>query len=453
MSNVSLSPETAGAGAVPQTSALAKLRIFGIPVHIYLAMLAITLAATYTGALKTDLGGTLVLMMALGYGFGVIGENIPIWKDWIGGGNVMCFMGAAYLVYANILPAKYIKCITAFMEKPFGFLDFFVCMLITGSIISVNRKTLIKALAGYIPAILSGVALAFIFGIGAGLLCGVDIKRVVFMYVLPIMGGGNGAGAVPLSQMWEQITGGSAKEYYSVAIPILTMANIMSVAAAALLNKLGQAKPDLTGNGELMRDTTHSAHNAPKEKVEVTSADIFNGLFLATAFYALSCVVAKAIPNVGGVLIHQYAYMIVLVALANGFGLIPAYMREGAKRMQKGFTDHVIWFFLVGIGVAYTDLGELISVITPLNLFISTVIVLGAAIGPFLFAYLVGFYPIEASISAGLCMADRGGSGDIMVLGAAKRMNLMPYSQISSRLGGGIILVIGSILFSMFGKG
>ena len=144
--------------------------------------------------------------------------------------------------------------------------------------------------------------------------------------------------------------------------------------------------------------------------------------------------------------------MILLVAVANGLGIIPEFRREGAKRMQKAFTDHCIWILLAGVGVAYTDLGELVSVITPVNFFVAAVIVLGALIGPFVFAYIVGFFPIEAAISAGLCMADRGGSGDIMVLGAAKRMNLMPYSQISSRLGGGIILVIASILFGMFAK-
>ena len=44
-------------------------------------------------------------------------------------------------------------------------------------------------------------------------------------------------------------------------------------------------------------------------------------------------------------------------------------------------------------------------------------------------------------------MANRGGSGDLAVLGASDRMDLISYAQLSSRLGGGIILVIGSILF------
>jgi len=44
-------------------------------------------------------------------------------------------------------------------------------------------------------------------------------------------------------------------------------------------------------------------------------------------------------------------------------------------------------------------------------------------------------------------MANRGGSGDLAVLGASHRMGLIAYAQLSSRLGGGIVLIIGSILF------
>ena len=72
---------------------------------------------------------------------------------------------------------------------------------------------------------------------------------------------------------------------------------------------------------------------------------------------------------------------------------------------------------------------------------------LGCVLGSGLFGYLVGFYPIESSITAGLCMANMGGAGDLAVLGAAKRMELMSYAQISSRIGGAIVLLVGSFIF------
>ena len=47
-------------------------------------------------------------------------------------------------------------------------------------------------------------------------------------------------------------------------------------------------------------------------------------------------------------------------------------------------------------------------------------------------------------------MANRGGNGDLACLGAADRMDLIAYAQLSSRLGGGIVLIIASFIFSFW---
>ena len=82
----------------------------------------------------------------------------------------------------------------SFFYDDYGFQTIFISLLIVSAVLGVNRKQLIKAFGGYIPAIFGGIILSAILGIGAAALCGVDIKAAVTLYVLPIMGGGNGSG-------------------------------------------------------------------------------------------------------------------------------------------------------------------------------------------------------------------------------------------------------------------
>lgn len=120
----------------------------------------------------------------------------------------------------------------------------------------------------------------------------------------------------------------------------------------------------------------------------------------------------------------------------------------GAKRLQKFFSSCMTLVIMVGVGVDLS-ISELVNALTSWgNIIIPLAVVVGAIIGSAVVGYLVGFYPIDSAVTAGLCMANRGGSGDLAVLGAADRMGLMAYAQLSSRLGGAIVLIIGSICFS-----
>ena len=117
--------------------------------------------------------------------------------------------------------------------------------------------------------------------------------------------------------------------------------------------------------------------------------------------------------------------------------------------MQTFFSKHTIWILMAAVGFT-TDVKEIGAALLPSNVLIALAIVFGAVGFIMLVARKMKFYPIEAGITAGLCMANRGGAGDVAVLGAADRMDLMSFAQISSRIGGAMMLVLGSLMFSAF---
>jgi Na+/citrate or Na+/malate symporter len=130
-------------------------------------------------------------------------------------------------------------------------------------------------------------------------------------------------------------------------------------------------------------------------------------------------------------------------------GVIPASVRAGAKRLQSFMTGAFAIFIMVGMGCDF-NIAELFEALSISNVIMAMLVVVGAVIGAGGVGYLVGFYPIDAAITAGMCMANRGGSGDVACLGAADRLELMAYAQLSSRLGGGIVLIIASFVFSFW---
>ena len=437
-------------GEEKKTSVIDELKnMGGLPWWLYLICAGVVLAVAFTDTLGYDATAFIAVTMALAIILYKIGKILPIWDTYIGGGLLMVFFGTAVLKQLNLIPEKYVDLINNTVQGDVSILNVFIICLIMGSILSLDRKVLLRSFGGYIPSILGGLAGAALLGFGTGLIFGVKPIDMIIKYVLPIMGGGNGAGAVPLSQIYEQISGEPAANYYSFAIIVLTIANLFCIIAGALLNRLGEMRPELTGDGKNIMPVD-SKLIKEDVKVKVTLNDYTGTLLLCGTVYAVGRLFSKVLlPTVLGAQIHTFAYSIIFVVILAATGIVPANIRVAAKNVQGFMVSIVGLMCMVSMGVDF-DLGELAAACSPANLLIALVIVIGAILGSGLVGKLVGFYPIDAAVTAGLCMANRGGSGDIAVLGAAHRLDLISYAQLSSRVGGGIVLIIASFFFSFF---
>ncbi len=209
------------------------------------------------------------------------------------------------------------------------------------------------------------------------LIFGVKPIDMIIKYVLPIMGGGNGAGAVPLSQIYEQISGEPAANYYSFAIIVLTIANLFCIIAGALLNRLGEMRPELTGDGKNIMPVD-SKLIKEDVKVKVTLNDYTGTLLLCGTVYAVGRLFSKVLlPTVLGAQIHTFAYSIIFVVILAATGIVPANIRVAAKNVQGFMVSIVGLMCMVSMGVDF-DPGELAAACSPSNLLIALVIVIGA---------------------------------------------------------------------------
>jgi Na+/citrate or Na+/malate symporter len=122
-------------------------------------------------------------------------------------------------------------------------------------------------------------------------------------------------------------------------------------------------------------------------------------------------------------------------------------LQQSSFIVYKFFSTAVTYPLLFAIGASMTPWDKLVAAFNVINLItiVSTVASLIAT------GYFVGrkmnMYPIEAAIITA-CHSGQGGTGDVAILTAADRMQLMPFAQIATRIGGAITVTLTLIVLS-----
>lgn len=450
-------------------------KLFNLPWPIFAIISVVVLAAAYLGVLPQGMAGCFAFMIVIGTILNEIGDRTPIINSYLGGGAIVIIFGTALLDYFHLLPhllktaedgtkiwanfahLDVVGNISSFFKPTGAFLDFYIAALITGSILGMNRKLLMKAAARYFPAIFGGLILSFALCVGLGAVTGFGAVKALLLIALPIMGGGMGAGATPLSKIFESTGTMSAAEAISIMTPAVAIGNAISIVMAGIVVKIIKDQK-WNGNGALMQAGTVDPKEleispemqAKRDAIEIKNLGI--GLLVSCAFFAWGYILAQGWKMlVPSVTIHAYAWMILTVAICKILNIIPENIEIACYQWFQFIMKNLTTTLLVGIGLCYLSINTVIETFTLQYLLLCLVTCIGAFVGAALVGKWVGFYPVESGLTAGLCMANMGGTGDVAVLSAANRMELMPFAQISSRLGGAIILILGSLLLSFLG--
>ncbi len=424
---------------------LMETRIGIIPIPVYFVLLALIITFSVTNHVTGEISMSLALMAMGGFTCAELGKRIPLLKH-IGAAAIFATFIPSALVFYQILPKNIVDVVTSF-HKTSNFLYLFITCIIVGSILSMDRNVLIKGFLKVFVPLATGTVAAAIVGTAVGTAMGLGWKKALFFVVVPIMAGGVGEGAIPLSIGYSEILQQKQGDLFAQVLPPVMLGSLTAILLAGALNFVGKRFPHLTGEGKLQLGEQNDTLQSDHEDEHAPASSIVD-----TTHIAAAGVTAISLYLVG-VLCHQLFGLpgpvaMLFVAVTAKIGrLISPEIEAGARVVYKFFQVAVTYPLLFMVGVAITPWNGLVEAFHPANLatIVATVVTLMAT--GFIVARFVNLYPIEAAI-VNATHSGQGGTGDIAILTAANRMVLMPFAQVATRIGGAIVVTIALIAMS-----
>jgi malate:Na+ symporter len=425
---------------------LLEMRIGVIPLPVFVLLGLVMFALHMKGKLSTELNTAICILAFFGFAFAEIGRRIPL-ISMIGGAAIAATFIPSALTYYKVLPPDVVKVTRDFIDQS-NLMYLFLAGIIVGSIFSMDRRLLLGGfLKIFVPLALGSIAAALV-GTAVGAILGNGVYHSFFFVVVPIMAGGIGEGAIPLSIGYSSIIGLPQGDIFATMMPAVSLANLMSILFSGALNGLGKKYPGLTGEGRLQmgeRDELHAGHEEISGNVDVSH--IAAAGITAIALYLLGTAIQAYFKQLPAPVVMLLIAVVVQLTRA-----VSPQIQEGAIVVYKFFSVAITFPLLFAIGVAKTPWDKLLAAFTLSNLItiiatVATLMAVGALVGR-----VMKMYPIEAAI-VNACHSGMGGLGDVAILTSANRLPLMPFAQISTRIGGALmVIVVLAILLPQFAR-
>ncbi|MDD3180204.1 MAG: 2-hydroxycarboxylate transporter family protein [Opitutaceae bacterium] len=421
---------------------LMEMRIGILPIPVFVVLLGIVayFVKTGNGSFPEEICMMMAVLALGGFACGELGKRTPYLRH-VGFAVICATFIPSALVYYKLIPPVLITSITNF-TKYTNFLYLFIATVIVGSILGMDRKVLIAGFLKIFIPMAIGTVLAGLVGLGVGTALGLPWRHTFFYLVVPVMAGGVGEGAIPLSVGYSDLLHVSQGDQFAQILPSVMIGSLFAILLSGLMNLIGQKFPQFSGDGRLSvgeEDEMDPKKDEISGKMDV--AHISAAASFSITLYLLGLFTYKLWGWPAPI-----AMLVLAVVAKLAHGVSPR-LQEGSYVVYRFFATAVTYPLLFAIGVAMTPWEKLIAAFAPVNLItIFSIVVTMTATG-FVVARWIKLYPIEMAI-INACRCGQGGTGDIAILTASNRMNLMPFAQIATRIGGLATVTFGLAVLS-----
>ncbi|TCV95211.1 2-hydroxycarboxylate transporter family protein [Biostraticola tofi] len=419
-----------------------KIGIFPLPLFL-LAGGLITFECI-NESLSSDIVVMVATLAFFGFACAEFGKRLPIVGK-MGAAPICAAFIPSALVYYGFLPDLLRSSISSFFESS-HILYLYICCIIVGSIMSMNRTTLIQGVMRIFFPLLCGEVVGMSVGMGVGMALGMEPFHLFFFLLLPIMAGGIGEGAIPLSMGYAVLLNMDQGTAFGRILPIVMLGSLTAIIIAGSLNQLGKRFPHLTGEGELLPAGNGFSACTAAPGITPSGADlpvsaIASGVLLAVLLYMVGMLIHRLVglPAPVGML-----FAAVIMKLCHA---VSPEIQAGSKRVYCFFQASVTYPILFAVGVAITPWEQLVDAFTLPNLLVIASTLCALVGTGYLVGTKIGMHPIDVAIIS-CCQSGQGGTGDVAILTAGNRMMLMPFAQIATRIGGAINVSLALLLLS-----
>ena len=417
-----------------------------LPLPLFLVLLCLVIGLTTTRLLTSEVSLMVAALAVGGNACDWLGSVVPALRR-LGAPAIIAAFLPSYLVYRHWLPTNFQGSVTTFVHET-NFIYMYVAAVIVGSISGMDRRLLLRGITKVIVPISVGSLVALGIGSVAAVSLGMHLNIALPMVIVPIMAGGVGEGAIPLSLGYADIFHQSSADVLTHLLSVVLFANLVAIVCAGLLNAIGRRWPALTGNGtlEVIGQTNHLPQMADDPTIEITPQLCFSGMLFSLALYLTGTLLRRWTQ------LPPPVTMLLFAVLLKVFNLIPDWLNVAATTVGRFFAVYVTYPLLFSVAVALTPWAGMKQSLNPVNLLVITVVVLSLTFTGFFIGKLLHLFPVEAAL-INACHTGSGGTGDVAILTAAERLELMPFAQVATRIGGAVTVTVTLIILRWLMRG